>query len=103
MTPHVNRRRFLAGAGALGLGATVLPAGQVLAAPAKRIRHACIGVGGMGNSDFSQLAAHPSVDIVAVCDIDENRAMGVRAKVPGAKFYQDWRELLANEKIAADD
>jgi len=99
MTSHVNRRRFLTGAGALGLGATIFPAGRILAAPTRRIRHACIGIGGMGAGDFAQISGHPSVDIVAVCDIDEARSRGVRAKVPNAKYYHDWRELLATEHV----
>lgn len=95
----MNRRRFLTGAGALGLGATVLPSRAIADVPSRRIRHACIGIGGMGGLDFARIAAHPMVDVVAVCDIDENRAKGVRAKVPNAKYYQDWRELLANEEV----
>jgi len=99
MTPKLHRRRFLSAAGTLGLGATVFPVSQILAAPAKKIRHACIGIGGMGNADFTRIVGHPSVDIVAVCDIDENRAKAIRGKVPNAKYYQDWRELLANERV----
>lgn len=96
---NINRRRFLTGAGALGLGATVLPVRGVPTASSKRIRHACIGIGGMGNADFARIASHPMVDVVAVCDIDENRAKGVRAKFPKARYYQDWRELLASEQV----
>jgi hypothetical protein len=99
MTKPLSRRRFLTRTGALGLGTAVLPAGTAFAAPSKKIRHACIGAGGMGHADFKQFLSHSSVEIVAVCDVDTERAKGVRAKVPNAKFYQDWRELLANEKI----
>jgi len=99
MNPPLSRRRFITRTGALGLGASVLPAGRVFAAPGKKIRHACIGIGGMGGGDFGQFFSHPSIEVVAVCDIDTARAKGVCAKVPGAKFYQDWRELLANENI----
>jgi predicted dehydrogenase len=101
MPQSLDRRKFLLGAGTLGLGAAVLPAGRLFAAKSgtRKVRHACIGIGGMGRADFSQFVRHPSVEIVAVCDIDVSRSQAVRAKVPGAKYYQDWRELLANEKI----
>ncbi len=99
MTQQLDRRKFLAKAGAVGIGATVLPAGRMFAADTRKIRHACIGIGGMGGGDFAQIARHPAVEIVAVCDIDIARSKSVRAKAPDAKFYQDWRELLANEKI----
>ena len=37
----------------------------------KKLKHACIGVGGMGGHDLSRFNAHPDVEIVAICDIDE--------------------------------
>lgn len=77
----------------------MLPGGRLFAAPGKKIRHACIGIGGMGAGDFSQFAGHPAVEVVAVCDIDVARSQGVRAQVPGATYYQDWRELLAKESL----
>ena len=99
MSHPLSRRRFLTGAGAAGFGTTILPSGRIFAADTKKVRHACIGIGGMGGGDFAQFLRHPSVEVVAVCDIDIARSKGVRSKVPGAKFYQDWRELLATEKI----
>jgi hypothetical protein len=85
MPQSLDRRKFLLGAGTLGLGAAVLPAGRLFAAKSgtRKVRHACIGIGGMGRADFSQFVRHPSVEIVAVCDIDVSRSQAVRAKVPG--------------------
>lgn len=94
-----DRRRFLAQAGVLGLGASVLPSGVSLGAGEKKVRHACIGLGGMGRADFMQMLEHPAVDIVAICDIDVSRSLKARELVPNATFYQDWRELLAKEDI----
>ena len=99
LTKPLDRRRFLTRAGALGLGASVLPTGRILGEGKKKLRHACIGIGGMGGADFGQIVKHPSVDIVAVCDIDQARGRLVRRQVPGAKYYQDWRELLDKEEI----
>lgn len=70
-----------------------------MAAPAKKIRHACIGVGGMGRADFASISSHPDVEVVAICDIDTARARDVQKRVPQARFYQDWRELLEKEDI----
>ncbi|MDB4385051.1 Gfo/Idh/MocA family oxidoreductase [Opitutaceae bacterium] len=96
---HIDRRSFLAKSCLIGLGASVLPAGRALASPDRKIRHACIGLGGMGFLDYSAIAAHADVEIVAICDIDTARAKKVQELVPQAKFYQDWRELLEKEEI----
>lgn len=48
---------------------------------------------------MTSIASHPAVEIVALCDIDTTRAGKARKAMPGAKFYQDRRELLAREKI----
>lgn len=92
-----GRRQFLTGACALGLGRLTGSANP--ARPGKKIRHACIGIGGMGKADFRAISSHPAVEITALCDIDPKRAAEVRKAAPGAKFYQDWRELLAKEEI----
>ncbi|MBT5902917.1 MAG: Gfo/Idh/MocA family oxidoreductase [Opitutaceae bacterium] len=96
---HIDRRSFLAKSCLIGLGASVLPAGYSMPHPSRKIRHACIGLGGMGFLDFSAIAAHADVEIVAICDIDTARAKKVQELVPQAKFYQDWRELLEQEEI----
>jgi len=95
----IDRRNFLTTSCLIGLGATVFPAGRVWANPERKIRHACIGVGGVGHADFSSIASHPNVEVVAICDIDTARAQEVQAQVPNARFYQDWRELLKAEEI----
>ena len=99
----LNRRAFLFGAGALaGLGlpetfaAAPVPSRRGFQ-PGDRIRHACIGVGGMGYHDFQQFKGHPNLDIVAVCDVDSNHLAKAGDEVPGAKRYADWRELLDKE------
>lgn len=97
MQHRLSRRHFLKGACALGLGGLTSKANAAL--PGKTVRHACIGLGGMGKSDFANFVSHPGVKIVALCDIDLERSSDIREAVPGAKFYQDWRELLANERI----
>ncbi len=67
-----------------------------------RLRHASIGVGGMGVADLDHIRSHPEVDVVALCDVDENKLKEAAAKVSGARLYRDWRELLEKESANID-
>lgn len=49
----------------------------------------------MGAHDLRALAAHPEVDIVALCDVDENALAAAAEAHPGARLFRDWRELFA--------
>ena len=53
---------------------------------------ACIGVGGKGVRDSSDADRYGN--IVAICDIDDVRLAEAAAKYPGAKKFNDYRELL---------
>jgi predicted dehydrogenase len=69
---------------------------------ANKLRHACIGVGGMGGHDLKNFIEHQQTEIVAICDIDSNNLKKAAALVPGARTYTDWRELLEKEKNNID-
>src|SRR3712207_6812509 len=61
-------------------------------------RAAVIGVGGMGACHLSSLRAMPEVELVAACDLDEER-LARRAEefgVPGR--YRDYREMFERER-----
>ncbi len=62
------------------------------------LQHACIGVGGMGGHDLKEFIKHPKVQIVALCDVDEDRLKTASELVPEARTYTDWRELLEKER-----
>src|SRR3546814_10169076 len=51
----------------------------------------------MGAHDLGQFKSHPKVQIVALCDVDEDRLKAAAKQVPGARTYTDWRELLKEE------
>ncbi len=68
----------------------------------KKLRHACIGVGGMGFHDLQRFIAHPEVEIVAICDVDETRLKKAAEAVPNARIYTDWRKLLKEEEEKID-
>ncbi len=93
-----NRRQFLAGATAAAT-LTIIPR-HVLGAPGQpsannKLNIAGVGVGGMGSGDVRRV---PTENIVAVCDVDANRAGAVAKPFPGAKVYTDFRKMLDSQK-----
>jgi predicted dehydrogenase len=91
----VSRRKFLLTAATAAIAAPLI---LESCAPKTKLRHACIGVGGMmGLNDLQNFMSHPNVQIVAICDIDENFLKKALEVVPNARTYSDWRELLKNE------
>lgn len=101
MTNRRTRRTFLKEAAAIGAG--LYAAGGVRAADStsanERIRFACIGIGGKGDSDSSD--AKRFGDVVAICDIDEQRlGTAKEKKFPEAQTFFDYRELF--DKVGKD-
>jgi predicted dehydrogenase len=91
----VSRRKFIQTAATAALAAPLL---LESCAPKTKLRHASIGVGGMmGFNDLQNFVSHPNVEIVAICDVDENFLKKALEIVPNARTYSDWRELLKNE------
>ncbi|MBL8862498.1 MAG: Gfo/Idh/MocA family oxidoreductase [Planctomycetes bacterium] len=101
MSPPIapSRRSFLTGSAA-ALGVLALPACAAFGGKRTtkgRLRHAAIGVGGMGGVDLERIASHPDVDVVALCDVDAAYLAKAREKHPNARAYRDWRELMEHE------
>jgi predicted dehydrogenase len=106
MSTRVSRRRFLkTGAAAAGLGyfhtAPAASAARAADGPNDKLRFACIGIGGKGDSDSSHL---PSLGtVVAICDVDDgrldqkadqaNKRDGAQPFLT-AKKYTDYRKLF---------
>ena len=94
MSKSTNRRDFLKTTGAVAAGCWV--AGGAFArggeSPNERLRMASIGIGGKGGSDSQDAAQHG--DMVAICDVDQNRLAGALKRFPGAKGYADFRKML---------
>ncbi|MFP6854986.1 MAG: Gfo/Idh/MocA family oxidoreductase, partial [Opitutales bacterium] len=63
----------------------------------ERVNVAGIGVGGKGASDVAGVAQH-GANIVALCDVDKQRAGGTFKKFPKAKVYSDFRVMLDKMK-----
>ena len=106
MTKHFNRRDFLKTGTLGGLGFAILPS-LLKAAPSDRLRIAHIGLGGMGNNHLNWFAALPDVEIVALCDLDENHLNGTLQSLKKlkpdsqAKGYGDFRHVLDRKDIDA--
>ncbi len=94
----ITRRQFLGGAAAAA-AFTIVPrhvlGGPRHVAPSEKLNIACIGIGGMGGSDSSQVGTET---IVALCDVDWKRGAGAFNKYPNAKKYRDFRKMLEKEK-----
>ena len=99
--PSTPRRDFLKTAGKAAAGITILKAGSARTYAAnEKLNIASIGAGGRANSDIMELS---SQNIVALCDVDWNRAAGSFRKHAGAKRYKDYRKMLdeINKEIDA--
>ena len=97
----LNRRDFFKSAGALaGLtmaGCATVPQRRTVFGPNDKLRHASIGVGGMGFNDLKNFLSHPRVEVVALCDVDANNLAKAAQLAPKAHTYTDWREMLEKE------
>lgn len=100
-----TRRSFLRQSAALGLG---LSAGLTHRAFAvnEKIRVACIGVRGRGNSVMNSFAAEPDCAVTHICDVNES-TRGQRGKEMKEKtglmpkLVNDYRSLLDDESVDA--
>jgi predicted dehydrogenase len=104
MSAHMHRRHFLQSSAALAAACTLArPAaavGQRLQ-PTDRVCVAIVGVSGQGGRDLNELVRTDLADIVALCDVDQERAAPVRQKFPQARFYDDYRRLFEQKDIQA--
>jgi predicted dehydrogenase len=95
-----SRRAFLGASAGLAAHFTIVPrrvlGGAGFVAPSDRIRVAGIGAGGMGGGDIATVS-RLGADIVALCDVDEQRAAGSFRAFPKATRYKDFRKMLDRE------
>src|SRR5581483_2674978 len=95
--PRITRRRALRNLAAAGFAAPFVFRAYA-AAPSETVYHASIGAAGQAAPDIRALAASKNLKLVAVADVDLNRANGLKRQFPDVKVYQDWRELLDKER-----
>jgi len=98
----MNRRDLVRSGVALAAGA------QLRSEPAHtgandRIGVALIGCGGMGKMDLKDFQVHPGVQIVAICDVDQNQIAKTLPLVTGKapRTEGDYRKILASPDVDA--
>ena len=88
----INRRSFLRTAGSAGTAFTILQAGSARTYAAnEKLNIASIGAGGQAGGDINAVA---SQNIVALCDVDWERAAGSFKRYSSAKQFKDYRVML---------
>jgi predicted dehydrogenase len=94
MARKVSRRGFVKTTAAVGVGYWALGgiAPRESRSANEKIQFACVGVGGKGASDSAD--AGRAGDVVAICDIDDERLAGAGDKWPDAKKYHDFRKMF---------
>jgi predicted dehydrogenase len=105
-----SRRNFIrkssaaiAGAGIFGSTALEPFAGSRAISQNDKVNVALIGAKGMGWSDLQSFMKNPEVNVVALCDVDENvtnqRVAELAKTNIKVKTYGDYRKLLENKDI----
>ena len=94
-TSQITRRDFMARS-ALALGAvTIVPrhvlGGSGYVSPSDKLNIACVGCGGKGESDIKSVSTE---NLVAFCDVDDERAAATYTAFPQVKRYKDFRKML---------
>lgn len=106
---RIGRRRFLRRSTLSAAGLLLLPSlRSVRGAPANdRLNIGLIGVGGRGRWFVDTMPA--MANVIALCDVNDERAGDAYQRIPKAKKYYDFRRMLEDEKsldgviIAAPD
>jgi len=92
-----TRRDFIKSASLLGAGAVFIP-NLMSCSPSGRLNIAVIGVGGQGQSNWSKMINQKdpkwNENIVALCDVDDNRAAEAYKAMPKARRFKDYRVMF---------
>jgi len=100
MPSTANRRKFLKAVGSSAATFIILQAGSARTYAAnEKLNIAGIGVGGQGGGDIQKV---DSQNVVALCDVDWNRAAGSLTRYPNAKRYNDYRIMLTEMDAEID-
>ncbi|MFQ5808963.1 MAG: Gfo/Idh/MocA family protein [Armatimonadota bacterium] len=93
MPKRVNRRRMLRDTALAGVGVWAMGrnAWAENGSPNEKLDVACIGIGHRGRANVNAVAGE---NIVALCDVDDERAGDAYEKFPKAKKYYDFRVML---------
>ena len=99
---HPNRRQFLTTSGSALIAAPFFVRNLFSAPPSGKLRLAAFGGGGMAYVTLQQIARHKNVTLACVAEVDSTRLERVKQQFPDAKIYEDWREMLRQERKNVD-
>jgi predicted dehydrogenase len=92
MFSRTNRRSFIKKSGAVAAGFWMGSAPQAKAVSAnEKLNLAVIGLGGQGKANLNGASKE---NVVALCDVDDNRAGDAYQKHPKAKKFVDFRKMF---------
>ncbi len=97
----MKRRIFIKTAGVGTLAAGLLPVAFSCSSSKNiitnnKLRIAQVGLGMMGVSDLKDMASHPAVEVVALCDVDSTSLNRVAKDFPKARKFADYEEMLSS-------
>ena len=101
MTRRVTRRNMLRETAAIGIGTALFVGGEARAqsqSPNEKLNIGIIGAGGRGAANTKSVKTE---NIVALCDVDEQRLAKAAQGFPQAKTYFDWRKLVDQKDLDA--
>lgn len=103
MPKRIDRRSFLKAAAIGGVGFLVLKDSKSAWSyqANEKLNMAFIGCGGRGEGLVFELAGMGN-NVVALCDVDEQRAANAFKKFPDAKKYRDFRKMLEEMRDQID-
>ena len=99
-TNSIKRRDFIRSSLVAGGGLTILPSGTLFGAngPNNRLNVALIGAYGRARAHYATL--HDE-NVVAVCDVNQQKLPYAMKEFPKAKVYEDWRKCLDHPGLDA--
>ncbi|HWC76667.1 MAG TPA: Gfo/Idh/MocA family oxidoreductase, partial [Blastocatellia bacterium] len=102
MTDKVNRRKFIAQAGGIGLGVLSASSWSRVVGANDRVRLGIIGSGGRGRSLMETFNKLPNAEFIDVCDVYEPyQQAALKLSREGARARLDYREILDNKDVDA--
>ncbi|MXY08900.1 MAG: Gfo/Idh/MocA family oxidoreductase, partial [Rhodothermaceae bacterium] len=104
MKTKLDRRSFLAQSATMATGVLVLPrhvlGGSGYRAPSDQLNVAAVGAGGRGQgvlrgvTGYNEETSTMLENVVALCDVDDERAANSYERYADAKRYRDYRVML---------
>jgi predicted dehydrogenase len=95
----MDRRTFIRNAGIASSALMIVPrhvlGGPGFMAPSDKLNIAIVGAGGMGANNTRNCATD---NIVALCDVDDEKAKEIYGEFPKAARYKDFRVMLEKQK-----